>query len=74
MKSRSFHTTKRANTGMNGQPTEQEKLFAKYTSGEGFSIQETERMEKTKHIRSVNVSVNLTGSPHNKYKQLRPAF
>lgn len=49
MKSRSFHTTKRANTEMNGQPTEQEELFAKYTSGKGCSIQETERMVKTKH-------------------------
>ena len=58
MKSRSFHTRKRANTGMNGQPTEQEELFAKYTSSKGFSIQETERMVKTKHTQSVNVSVN----------------
>lgn len=58
MKSRSFHRTKRANTGRNGQPTEQEELFAKYTSGKGCSIQERERMVKTKHTQSVNVSVN----------------
>lgn len=37
IKSRSFHITKRANTGMNGQPTEQEELFARYTSDKGFS-------------------------------------